>query len=73
MKQRLGVIDIGNLKVKLEVVEVVDKKITSLYNSNTLTCLGLRMHENHNQPLEENLQAQLLNEARTFFERQSLE
>lgn len=59
-KKRLGVIDIGNLKVKLEVVEIGAGQTTSLYNSNTLTCLGLRMNENNNRPLEENLQATLI-------------
>jgi exopolyphosphatase/pppGpp-phosphohydrolase len=55
MRKRIGVIDIGNLKVKLEIVEVKQGKVVSLYASNTLTCLGLRMNENNNRPWRENL------------------
>jgi len=48
---KLGVIDIGTLKVKLLIAEnKKSKEIKSLYASNTLTCLGVRMHENNNKP-----------------------
>jgi exopolyphosphatase/guanosine-5'-triphosphate,3'-diphosphate pyrophosphatase len=53
---KIGVIDIGTLKVKLLVTEISSKgKSTTLHQSNTLTCLGVRMHENHNRPLSQHL------------------
>ncbi len=48
---KVGVVDIGTLKVKCLIVE--DGK--TIYQSNTLTCLGVRMHENNNRPLPEYL------------------
>ncbi len=54
---KVGVIDIGTLKIKFLVVDVdASKKITTKYESNTLTCLGVRMHENNNKPHEDHLQ-----------------
>jgi exopolyphosphatase/guanosine-5'-triphosphate,3'-diphosphate pyrophosphatase len=54
---RLAVVDVGTLKVKAELVEVSrERKITPIHRSNTLTCLGVRMNENNNQPFEENIQ-----------------
>jgi len=48
---KLGVVDIGTLKVKLLIAEnKKSKEVKSLYESNTLTCLGVRMHENNNKP-----------------------
>lgn len=56
-KKRLAVIDIGTLKVKLLVAEEAENgELSPLYNSNTLTCLGLRLNENGNRPYEENLE-----------------
>jgi exopolyphosphatase/guanosine-5'-triphosphate,3'-diphosphate pyrophosphatase len=54
----LGVIDIGTLKVKLLIEELAaDGSLKTKYQSNNLTCLGVRMHENNNQPKPEYLQA----------------
>lgn len=54
---KIAVIDIGTLKVKFLVVEALPPgKPETIYQSNTLTCLGVRMHENDNRPLPEYLQ-----------------
>lgn len=56
-KRRLAVIDIGTLKVKLLIAEETERgEFVPIYNSNTLTCLGLRINENGNRPYEENLE-----------------
>lgn len=57
-KDLLGVVDIGTLKVKFLIGEpTTDGQIKTKYQSNNLTCLGVRMHENDNHPKTENLQA----------------
>ncbi|HUW24757.1 MAG TPA: hypothetical protein VMW04_03990 [Patescibacteria group bacterium] len=54
--KRFGVIDIGTLKVKMEVVELsLHHQIQTLLQTNTLTELGTRMNENNNKPLPQNL------------------
>lgn len=50
-----AVIDIGTIKVKFLVAASQDRQTKTLYESNALTCLGVRMNENHGQPLPENL------------------
>lgn len=53
---KVAVVDIGTLKVKLLIVEVTSSStFTRLYQSNTLTCLGVRMHENNGRPKPEYL------------------
>lgn len=53
---KVGVVDIGTLKVKCLIAEVGDAgKSETLYQSNTLTCLGVRSARNNNQPLPEYL------------------
>ena len=53
---KVAVIDVGTLKVKFLVSEVFPDKLETKYQSNTLTCLGVRMHENNNRPFPEYLQ-----------------
>lgn len=56
-KKSLGVIDIGTLKVKLLITEVDSRgEFQTKYQSNKLTCLGVRMHENNNRPKPKNLE-----------------
>lgn len=53
----MGVIDIGTLKIKLQIVKLASpNNLATVYKSNTLTCLGLRMHENNNRPKQEYLE-----------------
>ncbi|QQS39402.1 hypothetical protein IPM62_02200 [Candidatus Woesebacteria bacterium] len=53
---KIAVIDIGTLKVKMLMGNVTSSnKFETLYQSNTLTCLGVRMTENNNRPQEKNL------------------
>lgn len=53
---KVGVVDIGTLKVKCLIVEVGESGGSlPVYQSNTLTCLGVRMAENNNYPLPEYL------------------
>lgn len=53
---KVAVIDIGTLKVKFLIANTSSsKKIETLYQSNTLTCLGVRMNENNNRPHTEYL------------------
>jgi len=48
---KIGVIDIGTLKVKFLIASVrAGGEIKPIYESNILTCLGVRMHENNNRP-----------------------
>jgi exopolyphosphatase/guanosine-5'-triphosphate,3'-diphosphate pyrophosphatase len=55
---KVAVIDIGTLKIKFLIAEITSPtSFKTLYSSNTLTCLGLRIHENNNEPLKENLEA----------------
>lgn len=51
-KKKFAVIDIGTLKVKLQIVETAKSldKSRIIQQSNTLTCLGVRMEENNNKP-----------------------
>jgi exopolyphosphatase/guanosine-5'-triphosphate,3'-diphosphate pyrophosphatase len=50
-KNLFGVIDIGSLKVKLLVAGLDSQnRLQTEYQSNTLTCLGVRMNENNNRP-----------------------
>lgn len=60
LRNRCGVIDIGTLKVKCQIV---DKELTgrllTIYQSNNLTCLGCHMDQNNNRPKDENLQKTL--------------
>jgi exopolyphosphatase/pppGpp-phosphohydrolase len=57
MSPRFGVIDIGTLKVKLQIIEVVpDGSFKTLEQSNILTCLGCNMAEYANRPNPKNLQ-----------------
>lgn len=59
-KNLLGVIDIGTLKVKFLVEELVaNGSLKTKYQSNNLTCLGVRMHENDNRPKPEYLKSTL--------------
>ncbi len=52
-----AVIDIGTLKVKLQVVERQSSgSLKTVYSSNNLTCLGCNMNENLNRPKKENIQ-----------------
>ncbi len=45
MKKRYGVVDIGTLKVKLQIVETdSSKNLKTLYDSSTLTQLGSKRH-----------------------------
>jgi exopolyphosphatase / guanosine-5'-triphosphate,3'-diphosphate pyrophosphatase len=54
---RAGVIDIGTLKVKFLIADrKPDGKMETVYESNTLTCLGCHMDENGNKPKPENLE-----------------
>lgn len=54
---KVGVIDIGTLKVKCLIAQISkSSQVKTLYQSNTLTCLGCRMAKNGNKPLAENLQ-----------------
>jgi exopolyphosphatase / guanosine-5'-triphosphate,3'-diphosphate pyrophosphatase len=53
---RAGVIDIGTLKVKFQIVEkTAAGKVKTIEQSNVLTCLGCNMGENNNKPKSENL------------------
>lgn len=53
---KVAVIDIGTLKVKFLLGDVGSKgNFETLHQSNTLTCLGVRMHENNNRPLQKHL------------------
>ena len=57
MNNAYAVIDIGTLKVKLQVVEREPSgNLKTIYQSNNLTCLGCHMNENNNFPKKENLQ-----------------
>lgn len=57
---KVAVIDIGTLKVKFLLGNITSlKKFETLYQSNTLTCLGVRMNENNNRPLDKYLQQTL--------------
>lgn len=54
--QRYAVVDIGTLKVKCQVAEKNTKgELSTIYQSNNLTCLGCHMEQNNNKPKEENL------------------
>jgi exopolyphosphatase/pppGpp-phosphohydrolase len=54
---RAGVIDIGTLKVKFQIVEkTTSGKLITIEQSNILTCLGCQMDENGNRPKPENLE-----------------
>jgi len=54
---KVAVIDIGTLKVKFLVADLKSKgEFKTRYQSNTLTCLGVRMHENENKPWPKHLQ-----------------
>ena len=54
---KIAVIDIGTLKVKFLLVENSSSdKFETKYQSNTLTCLGVRMSENNNRPFPEYLE-----------------
>lgn len=57
--KRVGVIDIGTLKVKAEIAEISGGKAKTVFRSSVLTCLGLRMAENNNKPLPANLRKTL--------------
>lgn len=60
--KRFAVIDIGTLKVKLQIVERgKNHGLKTIDQSTVLTCLGVRMSENGNKPLPEYL-AQTLEE-----------
>ena len=55
--KRYGVVDIGTLKVKLQIVEkTASGDLKTIEQSNNLTCLGVRMEENGGRPKEEYLQ-----------------
>lgn len=57
---KVAVIDIGTLKVKFLIGNISSsKKFETIYQSNTLTCLGVRMNENNNRPHPEYLQQTL--------------
>lgn len=57
MKKYYGVIDIGTLKVKLQIVEKSQTgELKTIEQSNILTCLGCHMAENGNRPKPENLE-----------------
>ncbi|KKQ41770.1 MAG: Ppx/GppA phosphatase [Microgenomates group bacterium GW2011_GWC1_37_8] len=57
---KVGVIDIGTLKVKLQIVEMGHSgQFKTIYQSNNLTCLGCHMEQNNGRPKEENLQKTL--------------
>jgi exopolyphosphatase/guanosine-5'-triphosphate,3'-diphosphate pyrophosphatase len=59
---KVAVIDIGTLKVKFLISEIItSSKFKTKYQSNTLTCLGVKMHENNNRPLPQYLD-QTINE-----------
>ena len=61
----VGVIDIGTLKVKLLIAKPQTKTTyTILHESNQLTGLGVRMHENNNRPFPEKLDATIAELAR---------
>lgn len=54
--KRYGVIDIGTLKVKCQVVEKdSSNNVVTVYQSNNLTCLGCRMLQNGNRPKKGNI------------------
>lgn len=54
---KVGVIDIGTIKVKFLIVDAKPNgEQKTIYQSNTLTRFGVRMHENNNRPHEEYLQ-----------------
>lgn len=54
---KVGVLDIGTLKVKFLVANLTSSNnIKPIYESNSLTCLGVRIKENNNRPLPEYLQ-----------------
>ncbi len=56
MGPRYAVIDIGTLKVKLLIASLApDGSLVQHYASNTLTCFGCDMEQNHGQVLTENL------------------
>lgn len=60
MSKRFGVIDIGTLKVKFQIVEVSHTgQMHTVHQSNTLTLLGAHMNENNNRPKPENLKLTL--------------
>lgn len=69
--KRIAVIDIGNLKVKMLIAEGQQ----ALYESNTLTRLGIRMHENNNRPFPEHLEqtANELLRCKTILEQHAVE
>ncbi|MFA6007927.1 MAG: hypothetical protein WC784_04790 [Candidatus Shapirobacteria bacterium] len=52
---KVGVIDIGTLKVKMLLGEWRGEEFKEIYQSNALSCLGVRMNENNNRPFEENI------------------
>lgn len=57
MSQKLAVIDIGTLKVKILIAETDHQgQIQPTYASNNLTYLGVRMRENNNRPKPEYVQ-----------------
>jgi exopolyphosphatase/guanosine-5'-triphosphate,3'-diphosphate pyrophosphatase len=52
-----GVIDIGTIKIKCQIVEKEPSGIVkTVYQSNNLTCLGCGMKQNGNRPLKSKLQ-----------------
>lgn len=54
--KRYGVIDIGTLKVKCQVVEKdSSNNVVTVYQSNNLTCLGCGMLQNGNRPKKGNI------------------
>ena len=56
LSKMYGVIDIGTLKVKLQIVKKASSgELVTVYQSNNLTCLGCHMEENNNRPKEQNL------------------
>jgi len=76
IKKRFAVIDIGTLKVKFQIVEVGhsnDLKI--IQQSNTLTCLGVRMEENGNKPWPEYLKQTIeeLHRCKKLMEQENVE
>lgn len=53
----IGVIDIGTLKVKMLIGSFTNSgEFITKYQSNELTCLGVKMSENNNRPLPKYLQ-----------------
>jgi len=72
---KVAVIDVGTLKVKFLVCDISSsKKSETLYRSNTLTCLGVRMNENNNRPHDEYLQQTIdeLKRCKDFLEKEDV-